>query len=101
VPVTVGLDFERATLGSKWEVVYPTGADKAQVQILANSDLGILKGNQAFFLIDWVGNTFSADQYCEATTAQDAPAGWAYRLGTRRSASIARFGRRSRPATCK
>ena len=86
-------DFERATLGSKWEVVYPTGADKAQVQILANSDLGMLKGNQAFFLIDWVGNTFSADQYCEATTAQDAPAGWAYMVYVRRRTSDgARYG---------
>jgi hypothetical protein len=86
-------DFERATLGSKWEVVYPTGADKAQVQILANSDLGILKGNQAFFLIDWVGNTFSADQYCEATTAEDAPAGWAYMVYVRRRTSDgARYG---------
>jgi hypothetical protein len=86
-------DFERATLGSKWEVVYPTGADKAQVQILANSDLGMLKGNQAFFLIDWVGNTFSADQYCEATPAQDAPAGWAYMVYVRRRTSDgARYG---------
>jgi hypothetical protein len=86
-------EFERATLGSKWEVVYPTGADKAQVQILADSDLGMLKGNQAFFLIDWVGNTFSADQYCEATTAQDAPAGWAYMVYVRRRTSDgARYG---------
>jgi hypothetical protein len=86
-------DFERATLGSTWEVVYPTGADKAQVQLLASSDLGMLKGNQAFFLIDWVGNTFSADQYCEATMAQDAPAGWAYMVYVRRRTSDgARYG---------
>lgn len=86
-------DFERARLGSNWEVVYPTGGDKAQVQILGNSDLGMVAGNQAFFLADWVGNRFSADQYCEATPTAEAPAGWAYMVYVRRRASDgARYG---------
>jgi hypothetical protein len=86
-------DFERAGLGSNWEVAYPTGGDAAQVRILGDSDLGMAQGNQAFFLIDWVGDTFSADQYCEATISPDAPAGWAYMVYVRRQTSNgARYG---------
>lgn len=92
---TVTDDFERATLGANWDVVYPTGGDKAQVRILGNSDLGMAAGNMGFFLADWSANTFSADQFCEAVISPEVTTSpeWAHQVYVRRRNSDgARYG---------
>lgn len=90
--VTFGIvdNFERASLGSNWEIAYPTGGDAAQVQILGSSDLGMAAGNQAFFLVDWIANTFSADQYAEAVISPEVPTSpaWAHQPYVRRNFGV-------------
>ena len=84
-------DFERATLGPKWSIAYPPSGN--QVQILDNSDLGMAAGPQGFFLVHWVGSTFTADQFCEAVLPLDGAQDWAHQLYVRyRQADSARYG---------
>jgi hypothetical protein len=88
-------DFERAALGPNWDIAFPTGADQALVKIFDNSDLGLLKGKIAFMLVDWKADTFSPDQYSEATIPADAPKGWANMVYVRRRPTAeggARYG---------
>lgn len=91
-------DFERSSLGANWEIAYPTGGDAAQVQILGNSDLGMTAGAQAFFLVDWVANTFSDNQFSTAvisseTTMVSGNTVWAFQVYVRRRLSDgARYG---------
>jgi len=88
---TASDDFERATLGSNWFISFPTSG--AQVQILGNSDLGMTAGPQGFFLANWVGTTFAADQYCEAVIPLDVAPNWAHQVYVRRrSSDAARYG---------
>lgn len=86
-------DFERTTLGSNWTVFFPMGAQASQVKIVASSDLGMGAGPQGFFLVNWTRNTFSADQFCEATLPVDATPGWIYMVYVRwRATDAARYG---------
>jgi hypothetical protein len=88
---TVRDDFERAALGSNWTIVYP--ASGTQVQIIGNSDLGMAPGPEGFFLANWTGSTFAADQWSEAVIPADAAAGWAYQPYVRwRASDRARYG---------
>ncbi len=56
-------DFERSRLGTNWDVTWGNPG------IISNSDLGILSGD--FSRVDWVGSTFSADQFSEAVISLD------------------------------
>ncbi len=86
-------DFERATLGSNWAIRFPNPDTGGQVRIVDNSDLGMGPGPQGFFLVNWVGSTFAADQYCEATIPADVTADWAHQVYVRwRSSDGARYG---------
>jgi hypothetical protein len=88
---TASDDFERAGLGANWSISFP--ADGSQVHILENSDLGMNPGPQGFFLANWVGGTFDADQFCEAVIPVDAAPDWARQVYVRRRASDgARYG---------
>ena len=88
---TASDDFERATLGSNWMISFPTSG--TQVQILGNSDLGMAAGPQGFFLANWVGTPFAADQFCEAVIPQDVAPNWAHQVYVRRrSSDAARYG---------
>lgn len=91
-PVTASDDFERAALGSNWTVVFPPFFD-SQVRILDDSDLGMDTGAQGFFLVNWRGNRFGPDQFCEATIPIDATSGWVYMVYVRwRKSDSARYG---------
>ena len=84
-------NFERATLGNNWFISFPPTGN--QVQIIGNSDLGMVAGPQGFFLANWIGRTFTADQYCEAIISPDAPTDWAFQVYVRRrSSDAARYG---------
>jgi hypothetical protein len=84
-------DFERPSLGSDWTVIYPP-APNSQVQIIDSSDLGMGPGPQGFFIVNWTKQTFSADQFCEATIPADATAGWAHGVSVRwRASDSARY----------
>jgi hypothetical protein len=88
---TASDDFERATLGSNWTIVYPAAGN--QVQIIGNSDLGMVPGPEGFFLVNWTGSPFAADQWSEAVIPADAAAGWAYQPYVRwRASDRARYG---------
>jgi hypothetical protein len=88
---TASDDFERSGLGSNWSISFP--ADGSQVHILENSDLGMNPGPQGFFLADWVGVAFDADQFCEAVIPMDAAPDWARQVYVRRRAGdAARYG---------
>lgn len=85
-------DFERATLGENWRVVYPPG-NNGQVGIIDHSDLGMKPGRLGFFLVNWQADTFAADQFCEATLPDNATPGWAYMVYVRwRARDAARYG---------
>ena len=85
-------DFERATLGPNWEVVYPP-APNDQVRIINNSDLGMGPGPQGFFLVNRILPVFAADQFCEATIPTAVTAGWAHQVYVRwRASDRARYG---------
>ncbi len=91
-PVTASDDFERASLGSNWAVIFPPFFD-SQVRILDNSDLGMDTGSQGFFLVNWRGNRFGPDQFSEATIPEDATSGWIYMVYVRwRKSDSARYG---------
>ena len=49
----------------------PFGSSGSNVFDAVVSDLGMGAGNMGFFLIDWIGDTFSADQYCEAVISPE------------------------------
>gem|GEM_PF-2387025 len=84
-------DFERASLMTNWTVVYPP--DGSQVKIVGSSDLGMGPGPLGFFLVNWTGTTFEADQFCEAKVPADATPGWAYMVYVRwRATDAARYG---------
>ena len=83
--------FERAALGPNWLISFPTSGN--QVQILGNSDLGMAAGSQGFFLANWVGSAFGADQFCEAVIPLDVAPDWAHQVYVRRRTSdLARYG---------
>ncbi len=63
VTAAVSDDFERASLGSNWSVVFGNGA------IVNNSDLGSTGTGQP--IVMWVGTALGANQFCEATIALD------------------------------
>jgi hypothetical protein len=84
-------DFERASLGSNWTIAYPTSGN--QVQIIDDGVLGMAPGPQGFFLVNWTGSVFAADQYSEVVIPLDATPGWAYQPYVRwRSSDRARYG---------
>ncbi len=84
-------DFERSSLGPNWTIVYPNSGN--QVQIIGNSDLGMVSGPEGFFLANWTGSTFAADQYSEVVIPLDAAPGWAYQSYVRwRASDRARYG---------
>lgn len=84
-------DFERSTLGSNWMISFP--ASGSQVQIVGNSDLGMTAGPQGFFLANWAGTPFGADQFCEAVIPMDVAPDWAHQVYVRRrSSDAARYG---------
>lgn len=88
---TASDDFERAALGANWSISFP--ADGSQVRIIDGSDLGMNPGPQGFFLANWVGSTFDADQFCEAVIPMDVTPDWAHQVYVRRRASdAARYG---------
>jgi hypothetical protein len=74
-------------------IFYPPTPPNDQVRIVASSDLGMGPGPQGFFLVNWVGSVFSADQYCEATLPSDVEPGWAHMVYVRwRQSDAARYG---------
>ena len=84
-------DFERASLGPNWTIAYPTSGN--QVQIIDNSDVGMVPGPEGFFLLNWIGSSVGADQYSEVVIAADATPGWAYQPYVRwRASDRARYG---------
>jgi hypothetical protein len=84
-------DFERNDLGPDWQIAYPSGG--GQVQILGGSDLGMGSGDQGFFLVNWIGSTFTADQFCEATLPADVNPDWIHQVYVRwRASDGARYG---------
>lgn len=84
-------DFERSALGPNWMISFPASGN--QVQIIGNSDLGMVAGPQGFFLANWAGTAFGPDQYCEAVIPPDAPPNWAHQVYVRRrSDDAARYG---------
>jgi hypothetical protein len=84
-------DFERATLGSDWNVVFP--ASGSQVRIVGNSDLGMAAGPQGFFIVEWAGSEFSADQFSEVTLPEDVDPDWLHQpFVRRRDSDNARYG---------
>ncbi len=86
-------DFERAELGPNWRIVFPPPPNDTQVQIIDDSDLGMGPGPQGFFLANWIGTSFAADQYCEATISADVTDGWIYQIYVRwRESDAARYG---------
>lgn len=85
-------DFERATLGGNWTIVYPP-APNDQVRIIGASDLGMGPGTQGFFLVNRTAPVFAADQFCEGTIPTDVTAGWAHQVYVRwRASDRARYG---------
>ena len=88
---TASDDFERSALGPNWMISFPASGN--QVQIIGNSDLGMVAGPQGFFLANWAGAAFGPDQYCEAVIPLDAPPNWAHQVYVRRrSDDAARYG---------
>jgi hypothetical protein len=84
-------DFERGTLGPNWTIAYPSSGN--QVQIIGNSDLGMVPGPEGFFLMNWTGSVFTADQWSEVVIPADAAPGWAYQPYVRwRASDRARYG---------
>lgn len=89
---TASDDFERPTLGSDWAIIFP-GRSKKQVTIVDHRVLGMGPGPQGFFLVNWRGNTFNADQFCEATIPEDVTDGWIHMVYVRwRARDGARYG---------
>ncbi len=64
-------DFERASLGANWTVAYPT--PNGGVVAIVNGCLARNPASSSFYIIDYTGVTFAADQWCEATYAANAP----------------------------
>jgi hypothetical protein len=63
------------------------------VQIIDSSDLGMGPGPQGFFLVNWVGSTFAADQFCEAAIPLDVNTNWLHQVYVRwRQSDGARYG---------
>lgn len=86
-------DFERSALGPSWAIRFPNPDTAGQVQIIDSSDLGMGPGPQGFFLVNWTGTAFAADQYCEATIPADVTADWAHQVYVRwRASDRARYG---------
>lgn len=86
-------DFERATLGGDWAIIFPPPPNDTQVQIFDNSDLGMGPGPQGFFLVNWRGTTLDADQFSEATIPLDVNVDWIHQVYVRwRSSDGARYG---------
>ena len=85
-------DFEAQMLSGNWQVIFPPPPN-TQVQILDGSDLGMGPGPQGFFLVNWVGTSFAADQFCEATIPLDVNPDWLHQVYVRwRAADGARYG---------
>lgn len=84
-------DFERSALGPDWLISFPASGN--QVQIIGNSDLGMVAGPQGFFLANWAGTPFGPDQFCEAVIPLDVAPNWAHQVYVRRrSSDAARYG---------
>ncbi len=89
--VSAGDGFERAALGTDWQVIFPSNS--SQVQIIDGSDLGMTAGAQGFFLVNWVGSDFGPDQFCEGTLPADVDSGWIHQVYVRwRQSDGARYG---------
>ncbi len=85
-------DFERESLGPDWAVIFPPPPND-QVAIIDGSDLGMLPGPQGFFLVNYRGETFGPDQFCEATIPLDVVGDWAHQVYVRwRPRDGARYG---------
>lgn len=86
-------DFERASLGSAWTIVFPQTPPNDQVRIIGGSDLGMGPGPEGFFLVSYTARTFSADQFGEATIPTDVAANWIHQVYVRwRATDRARYG---------
>lgn len=85
-------DFERATLGPDWTVIFPP-APNDQVRIIGGSDLGMGPGPQGFFLVNYTARAFTADQFGEATIPLDVNPQWIHQVYVRsRASDRARYG---------
>jgi hypothetical protein len=79
-------DFERHDLGPDWATYLGSNAG-----IVNDSDLGVPDSNWLF--VGWIAETFSPDQYSEATISADKPASILTQVYVRRQeTSLARYG---------
>ena len=72
-------DFERAALGSNWQLNLGSGG------IINNSDLGILSGSIS--INSWVGSTFSNNQFSQAQISTNASSEMQKQIFVRRRSS--------------
>jgi hypothetical protein len=73
-------DFERTQLGPTWANRFPVPDRDGQLRVIDDSDLGLGPGRQGFFLVNWVGDQFDADQHVQATIPDDVNEGWIHQV---------------------